>query len=245
MEGGKRFWEIDFARGIGILMMIIFHVVFDLNYFHVIKIAINSGFWFYFARATASIFILVSGISLAISSSRWGTGKYVFLKNSKRASKIFGLGLGISLVTWFFIGKNFVRFGILHLIGAGIFFGYPFLRFKLLNLILGIIFILFGLHLQSIAFDFPWLIWAGFFYPGFYSVDYTPVFPWFGLMLVGIFLGNVCYPKGFRKFGFPEVKNPLSGFLGFLGRRSLFIYLIHQPIIIAILSVFILKRFPF
>ena len=66
----SRYPEIDMVRGVAILMMILFHTLFDLNYFQIVSLEIYSGFWHYFAFATASLFLLVVGISLTISRAR-------------------------------------------------------------------------------------------------------------------------------------------------------------------------------
>jgi uncharacterized membrane protein len=66
--------------------------------------------------------------------------------------------------------------------------------------------------------------------------DYRPLLPWFGIVLIGLFFGNVVYGDG-RRPAVPEDKAPmLARPLLPPGRNSLFIYLIHQPIIIALLA---------
>jgi uncharacterized membrane protein len=70
----------------------------------------------------------------------------------------------------------------------------------------------------------------------FYSVDYFPVFPWFGVILVGMSLGSQLYPGYRRRIPVPDFsRSPFVIALAFLGRNSLAIYLVHQPVIIAIL----------
>jgi len=66
----SRYPEIDLVRGIAILMMILFHTVFDLFFFRILPVEVYSGFWRYFALATASLFLLIVGISLTISRAR-------------------------------------------------------------------------------------------------------------------------------------------------------------------------------
>src|SRR5512136_1803825 len=70
MDNVSRFREIDAARGIAILMMIVFHTVFDLNFFMIAPVNVSTGFWRWFAMATASLFLLVAGISLVVSHAR-------------------------------------------------------------------------------------------------------------------------------------------------------------------------------
>jgi len=78
-------------------------------------------------------------------------------------------------------------------------------------------------------------MWLGFIQEGAYALDYFPVLPWFGLVLLGIYYGGVLYPEGKRSFSLKEKSNVATRFLGFLGRNSLKIYLVHQPIILAFL----------
>jgi uncharacterized membrane protein len=238
----KRFWEIDSLRGIAIVMMVIFHLFFDLDYFGELNLNFGSGFWWWFGRLIASTFIFLVGVSLTLSFSRAKRKKvkHLFRKYFVRGVQIFGWGLIITLLTWFFFRQGFIFFGILHFIGLSIILSYPFLNFKYLNLILGSIFIGIGLYLQKFVFDFSWLIWVGLKPASFYTLDYFPIFPWFGLVLIGLFFGKLLYPKGKRGFKLPETKDAVTKALGFLGRNSLLIYLIHQPILIIILKLFVI-----
>ena len=67
---GMRFWEIDALRGTAVVMMVIFHTVFSLSFFDIVNIDVVYGFWRVFALATATLFILIAGVSLSISSAR-------------------------------------------------------------------------------------------------------------------------------------------------------------------------------
>ncbi len=230
---------MDSLRGTAIVMMIVFHFLYDLNYFAGKSFVLTSGFWLVFARITASIFLLLVGISLTLSFSRAKenkTKKQLLGRYLKRGVKIFSWGLLITLITFIFLREGFVIFGILHLIGISIILAYPLLKHKYLNLLLGAVFITAGLFLRNFTFDFKWLLWLGFTPRELYSFDYFPVLPWFGLVLVGIFIGNALYMNSRRGFRIPD----LSGFpavksLAFLGRRSLLIYLLHEPAIVIVL----------
>jgi uncharacterized membrane protein len=134
------------------------------------------------------------------------------------------------------IGRGFILFGVLHFVGVSIVLAYPFLRLRTFNLFAGSIFILIGIYLQGLTFNFPWLLWLGFVPYNFYTLDYFPIFPWFGLVLIGIFLGNKFYQDGKRGFKLPDLSGSfIVDLLGTLGRNSLAIYLVHQPIIVATL----------
>ena len=130
---------------------------------------------------------------------------------------------------------GYVDFGILHLIGASTILAYPLLRFRWLNLLLGIVVIALAPVINAQGLDIPWLQWLAPT-PGA-GVDYAPLIPWFGRVLIGIFLGNMFYPGGQRGFTLLDfANNLLVRFLRIMGENSLLIYLIHQPIMIATLT---------
>ncbi|MEI8003364.1 MAG: heparan-alpha-glucosaminide N-acetyltransferase [Methanothrix sp.] len=234
-----RFWEVDLLRGVAIVLMVLYHLVFDLDYFAVYDIDVSSGFWLAVARAAASLFLLLVGLSLTLSHSRarlLGQEDRFLLRLLKRSAWIFSLALGITLVTYLFIGRGYIIFGVLHLIGLSLLLAYPFLRLRKANIIFGLLFILVGAYLQNISVGFPWLLWLGLAPPDFYSVDYVPVFPWFGVILVGMGLGEWLYPGYRRRTLLPDLsRSPFVRALTFLGQNSLAIYLVHQPVIIAIM----------
>lgn len=235
MKITERFWEVDFLRGIAICMMLVSNAVTDLQYF-----AGYGGlpsFWFWFARTTASVFLILAGVSLALSYSRARkSGNACFQKYLKKGALIFLGGLAITAVTWLFIRNEFVLFGVLHLIGLSIILAYPLLNKKWLSLFAGFAAIAGGLVLQGASLGFPWLLWLGLQPAAYRSVDYFPLLPWFGVILAGIFLGNALYENGKRRFRMRAQKNKATRFFSFIGRHSLLIYLVHQPVILAILS---------
>lgn len=238
---GRQFWEIDCLRGIAIVMMITFHLLFDLTYFAGYNFNLNSGFWLIFARLTATIFIFLVGLSLTLSYSRATSEKKegLCIKFSQRGLRIFGWGLAITLFTWLFLREGFIVFGILHLIGISIILAYPFLRVrrKFLLVLLGIFCLSAGLYLRNFTFDFYWLLWLGFRPQHFYTLDYFPILPWFGVVLIGIFVGDLLYPNHTRRFEIGEPGSKLNLLFiqpfSFLGRHSLIIYLAHQPVLVA------------
>jgi len=227
----KRYSEVDILRGIAVVMMVIFHFVFDLNYFNVYKFNIYNGFWLYFARLIAIIFIFLVGVSLTLVYYR---KNYGFLDYFKKGSVVFGFGLLITLATWLFAREGTIIFGILHFIGVSIILGSLFLRFKNLNLVLGGILIGLGFYIKNFIVSYPWLMWLGLKFNNFNTLDYFPLLPWFGVILLGIYFGKLLYPKGKRRFNI----NLENKYLSFLGRHSLIIYLLHQPILILVINLF-------
>ena len=153
-----------------------------------------------------------------------------------RGLKIFGLGIIITFTTLILLEEGYIFFGVLHCIGISIILSYKFLDYKITNLFLGIILVTIGIILRTMTFDFDYLFWLGFAPRIFYTLDYFPLLPWFGVILIGIFIGNIFYPNYQRSFKIMDLsKNKICSSLSYLGRHSLIIYFIHQPIIIGLI----------
>lgn len=232
----KRILEIDLFRGIAIIMMIIFHFLWDLIFFYNFNINLSKGFWNLFQISTAGLFLLLVGISVVISDSNKNVS---FIKYLKKGLKIFFLGLIITLITIFIFPDNFIVFGILHLIGLSIILSYFFRKFKYLNLFFGFIIIILGYIIKKISINFNLFYFLGFSSNQFNSLDYFPIFPWFGLVLIGIFIGNTFYLNSKSKFKVPNLsKFILVKPISFLGRHSLIIYLFHQIVLYGLFLAF-------
>jgi uncharacterized membrane protein len=231
-----RFWEVDAARGIAIIMMIVYHCTYDLDTLGGYHIQSTTGYLALFADVTAGLFLFLVGISLAISRTRTSlTGWRLFGKYLARGLRILAYGMVLTII-FLALGMGVVAFGILHLIGFSIILAYPFLSLRLTNLVLGTVIFVAGQYIlaQDLYSQSFWLLPFGVVPEGVMMPDYRPLLPWFGVVLIGLFFGNVVY--GGRP-AVPEDKAPvLARPLLPLGRNSLFIYLIHQPIIIALLA---------
>lgn len=235
-----RYWPVDTLRGVAIVLMVIYHFTWDLAYTGVYGGNMLATPWQMFARFIATLFIFVMGVSFTLSYHRAGAkspGRNLFPKYFWRGAKVLGLGLVVSVGTYFFVGENgFVVFGILHLIGLSIVAAYPFLRFKWISLVVGGGVILAGVYANTIIVAAPWLIWLGIRQAGRYMVDYYPFLPWFGVALMGIFAGHTFYPAGSPRFTWPDFSAAkIVRGLSFLGQHSLLIYMLHQPILLGLL----------
>ncbi|WP_292366665.1 MULTISPECIES: heparan-alpha-glucosaminide N-acetyltransferase [unclassified Methanoculleus] len=237
---GERYWEIDLARGIAVVTMILFHSAFDLNFFGVLPLDVSGGFLRMLAYLTASTFIFLVGISFTISYARTSerlAGRALALKYVRRGLTIFGYGLVITAVTWLFLPSVYVVFGILHFIGIAILLAPLFFRFDTEKLLITSIACLIAGYATSLITG-PWpLLWIGIRPESFTSLDYVPLLPWFGLVLVGMACGHLFYPDGRRNFSIPVAKPAFARPLEFLGRHSLVIYFLHQPIILLVIAV--------
>jgi uncharacterized membrane protein len=221
-------------------MMIIYHLLFDLNYFGFTSTDLNSLPALTFLYPIGTLFLLLVGISLTLSYARVKDTlrpNQLRMKYLRRGSSVFALGLLITLVTWIYPHDGFILFGVLHCIGLSIILAYPFIQSRLPALLVGLLCISIGMYLQAmVTVGFPWLLWLGFVPNQFYTLDYFPLLPWFGVVLIGIFLGNSLYQNNTRTFTLKDHSQlVISRLLCFLGRYSLVIYLVHQLAIVGLL----------
>lgn len=232
---GFRVWKIDSARGTAVLMMLCFNWLYALYFFGLLsktQFDPTQGFWWAFARVTGAMFVFLAGASVWLQFSRSRDVKGIAL----RGAKIFALGMLVTIATWIFIGRGFVVFGVLHLIGFAIACSALLLRRNASYgkiALLGALCVFAGILLSAYSFGFPWLVWLGFTPAGFYSVDHFPVLPWIGVFLLGLAFAK----KRYAELPSPGTVQPgLAGkAAAFLGRHSLTVYLLHQPILVLVL----------
>lgn len=223
-EGWKRLEFVDFLRGVAVILMLIYHVFFDLEFFN--KITLNSPFWYFFPRLIGGIFIFVSGISLALARRKYG--RRIHFMSVKRGVRFLMLGLLITAVT--IPTGCYVRFGILHFFGIAVIFGSFFAGFRLMSLLSGIIFLIAGFAVRSFRIENEYFVWLGLKPDYFCTLDYYPLLPWLGIMFFGITIGN----SSDLNFEIPKIMKPVTK----LGRKSLAIYLIQHPVILLFMQLY-------
>ncbi len=221
MNNRERIWEVDFLRGIAILLMVVFHLIFDLNEYLSYPLSYSDGFWYYIGKAAASLFILLCGISAHLSGRTLRHGLIVFL-----------WGMLLTVVTYIYVPALYIRFGVLHLLGLSL-LSYPFIRSwpPALALLLAIGVMAAGPTIAVTKAATDWLLPVGVTSPAFASLDFYPLIPWYGLFLLGSLLGRLAYPQ--KATLLPAVK--CCSWLIVLGRHSLLIYLVHQPLLLVVL----------
>lgn len=245
-HSSNRLIEIDIIRGIAIILMIVFHFFFDMHYLNLYSLPlINTPIWEFIRDVVAGIFILLVGISLYLSFLRV-THKnltYITKKYINRGLKILSWGILLSIFSYLFISPiYYIRFGILHLIGASIIIMTPLLLLekctipKYTYLLLGIIIILTGSILNLMQCS-SYFIPTGCTPTFFTSLDYFPILPWFGYVLIGFWLGKILFKQEAISPNTIENTKPLLIQLVKIGQNSLIIYLLHQPIIFGLLYV--------
>lgn len=239
-SGALRFGELDLIRGIAVVSMVIFHGCQDYSLLKLGR-SLEGDLFRGWQQATAILFLALFGVAAYLDYWRHGSGTRAgFRRRLRKGGLLFGWGTLITFITFLYLGEGFVTFGILHLMGVSSVLLFPLLPFKYLNLTVGAVIIIAGSFLEGLRFNFAWLAWLGLIPAGFNSVDYFPIAPWFGYILIGVFLGHLLYPGGEPRFKLLG-GNPMFKSVSFLGRHSLLIYLIHQPLLLAIIDQVILR----
>ena len=226
----KRVWELDAARGLALIGMIGIHLIYDLVELYGVW-NWNPHWYQVFKNNYGAVFLLISGISVTLGSHP-----------AKRGIQVFCCGFLCTAVTYGmyrlgFAGKEMIIYiGVLQCLGLCMMLWPLVGRLRspwLLALAAGMIAL--GLWLRGEAFSFPWLTVLGFAPYGFASSDYFPLLPNLGYFLVGAVLGRKLYRE--KKSRFPLENPPLKG-LQWMGRNSLLIYLLHQPVLAAVVGLF-------
>jgi len=212
---GGRFVIIDALRGFAVILMIFFHLFYDLNIFQLIAIDLTEDpFWFTLPRVIVSVFLICVGMGLALVHKNGIRWEHV----RKRIIKIGGCALLITGITFFLFPKQYIFFGILHCIALSSVMGLFFVKYPRGSL-MGFIVIILSYVIFKPSTN-PFLDWMGV-----RPLDFIPIYPWFGSVLLGIFLEFIRFHK------IPVRQTPVVKCLEYLGRHSLVIYLIHQPVL--------------
>ncbi len=216
---------LDTARGAALVAMAIYHGAWDMSMLGLTDVDIYwSPGWTFFARCIAASFLCLVGISL-VAAHRRGVGRAAILR---RLALIGGAAAIITIVTSIAIPTTPILFGILHCIALASILGLVFVRLSgWVSLALAPIIATLPFW-GGLALDHPALIWLGLRSAPPASLDYVPLFPWFGATLVGIAAAKLA-PILVERPG-PHIRA-----FGYLGRRSLMVYILHQPILLAVL----------
>lgn len=232
--GRERLLLIDVLRGIAILSMIVFHFCFDLAYFRLADFNFyQDSSWLNARTVILSSFLLLVGVSLVLAT-RDGIDLQRYLR---RLAAIVAAALLVSAGTWWLFAERFVFFGVLHFIALASVLGLLFVRRPRFSLLTGIVLIVFGNGWQSPWFDATGWRWIGLMTHKPPTEDYVPLLPWFGVVLVGIFAGPALQRLARRLQ--PQRALPPLGWLAAAGRHSLLIYLLHQPLLMGALALYV------
>lgn len=228
----ERIWELDAFRGLCILGMVVVHFVYDLReLYHLADFPLPT-FFLLVMNWGGVLFFLLSGICVTLGSHPVKRGLLVFAAGMVCTLVTFGLyALGMA-------GDGvLIRFGVLHCLGICMLL-WPLCKKLPSWAIIGIsaVVLALGYWFQTFTVSTSWLYSLGLVKEGFYSADFFPLLPNVGWFLLGAVLGRVLYKE--KKTLFPKVPAeafPIR-FLSWCGRQSLFIYLLHQPVLTFIME---------
>jgi uncharacterized membrane protein len=224
----RRLVALDIARGLAVLAMFVFHFTWDLGHFGHIDPAFpySPGFKL-FGHAIAASFLFVAGVSLVLAHGVFRPRAYV-----RRLAVVGGAALLVTAATWFAFPSAFVFFGILHCIAAASLIALPLLFLPASAALLAGAALVFAPFIaRSEIFDAPLWWWTGLstFEP--LTNDYRPLTPWAGVLLIGVGAAKLVRWDALAS---PQARQgAVTRSLGFLGRHSLGLYLVHQPLFFA------------
>jgi uncharacterized membrane protein len=240
MKDNKRAGFLDEVRGFAIICMVVYHLMYNLQYIFSQNVPIFFEGWFYYIWAVfAGSFIFISGIVCRYSRN-----------NIKRGAQCFFLGMLVTFVTAVVVADNTIIFGILHFLGISMMLFA--LGEKLLDLIPPLIGLVMNVFMMAVTwnisdgrigiaglfftpakllYDAQLLFPLGFIGQDFASADYFPLMPWLFLFLAGAYFG-VFVKNGDCPGFFYTTRVP---FLAAAGRHTIWIYLLHQPVFFGVL----------
>lgn len=235
----SRIWELDALRGICILGMVAVHLIYDLVDLYAL-VDWDYPAAFVFAQNWGGVlFLLISGICVTLGSRSMRRGLTVF------ACGMVCTGVTAGMVALDLAGKSMIIwFGILHCLGVCMLLWPVFRKLPAAVLAaLGIVLAALGLWLDaSVRVSFPWLVPLGIAFAGFATADYFPLLPNLGFFLLGAALGKTLYKRKMSLLPRVNAQNPALRFLQGCGKHSLWIYLLHQPILTGLFTIITLLR---
>jgi uncharacterized membrane protein len=223
---------IDALRGFAVAQMIVYHFIYDLDFFGWLTLAMNRDQpWVGWRTAIVTQFLLLVGVSLVLRAQRGAAREFW-----TRWAQVAGAALLVSAATWVVFGPRFVWMGILHFIAAALIIGRLALPLGAWNIALGIAAFAFGRLYTHEAFNPTPMNMIGLAAVKPRTEDYVPLLPWLGVVLVGIGLATLWRQRGFALTPWlARVNARAPGPLVFLGTWALTVYLLHQPLMMGVL----------
>ena len=221
----NRHVTIDLMRTLAIVLMVIFHFAYDLRFFGWVDWNVPDGRgWKEFRYVILTLFFLSVGASLVFAHHQ----RIDFQSFAKRIMWIAIWALVISLFTYQFFHSNWIFFGVLHFITVASIVCLPFVRYPVIASASGIVLII--LFVTNVVTNkWPFNLWE-LGLPASPN-DYVSIFPWIGVVLMGIGVGHI-FLRGIDPFVSWNVSTKIT----FVGRHSLAVYVLHQPVFFTILG---------
>lgn len=211
--------------------MAVFHFVYDLEAVGLLPFGTaREPFWRGLAVLVAGSFIFLAGMSLVLAH-RNSFRRRPFLK---RLAMIAGAAALVSAATYAALPFGWVRFGILHLIALASVIGLVFLRRPWWVSATGATAVWFVAVQQPLAgIRADWLLWLAPTLNRPMMADYEPLLPWLAPFLLGMAVMSWMVSRGLDH-RLASRPSRATDWLGWPGRHSLAIYLIHQPVLLGL-----------
>jgi uncharacterized membrane protein len=224
---------IDALRGFAVAQMIVYHFIYDLNYFGWMKLAMNRDQpWIGWRTMIVTQFLLLVGASLVLRLARRPGWRDFWL----RWAQVAAAAALVSLGSWLMFGPWFIYFGILHFIAAGLIIARLLAPLAAWNLLLAAAALIAWWLYQDPAFNPAPANIIGFVTVKPRTEDYVPLFPWIAVVLAGVGLASLWQRRGFALTPSLQRLNARPPrLLTLLGTWALTVYLLHQPIMIGLL----------
>jgi uncharacterized membrane protein len=220
---------VDALRGLAIVAMITYHFCFDLQYFGVTRWDFyRDPLWLNARTVILSSFLLIAGVSLVLAD-RNGLPPARFWRH---VGNIAACAVVVSAASYVLFPVSWIWFGVLHAIVVSLIIARPLARRPVLALIIGAIVIAAGNLYTHAIFDNRAVGWLGFMTAKPRTEDYVPLFPWSGVLLLGIAAGHALVRTEFRPIAFAAT---WPRWMAWLGRHSLATYMVHQPLLLGAL----------
>lgn len=230
-----RFAIVDIARGVAIIAMVAYHLCWDLSYFRFIAPDVGRDpNWVLIARTILASFLFLVGFGLVLGHGR-GMRWPAFWR---RWAFVVAGAIAITIGTLIAFPAGFVYFGVLHAIALFSLLALPFLFAPLwVAGLVAVVVIGLPFLFADPLFNAKPFSWIGFWQVPPPTNDLVPVFPWLGAVLVGIIAARLVLASPIAaRLAAIQPRGRLPELLGVLGRWSLVIYLLHQPILLGIIA---------
>ncbi len=233
-------------RGLAIVTMIAYHFCFDLTWYRWADWPMLDDIrWIAWRSSIVTAFLFVAGVSLALRDDRErGRGTTGWLEPSfvRRWSQVAGAASLVTIGSMLLFPASFIYFGVLHFVAVAWLLCRRAPRLGAGSIALGVLAIVVGTTIATPAFDPRWIDWIGFAAQKPLTEDYVPLFPWLGVLLIGCGAGAWWAGRNFRttpllSHAWRATPAWLRRLLCGMGRRSLTIYLLHQPVLLGVMGV--------